>query len=71
MVKLGCPFSVDASSPWIGKGGPGANTEFRLQNGTVVRRDDEGKINPEFVSRISNTPMTVAMTESGGGGSQF
>mmetsp|Transcript_2065 Transcript_2065/g.5200 ORF Transcript_2065/g.5200 Transcript_2065/m.5200 type:complete len:298 (-) Transcript_2065:140-1033(-) len=78
MAQFGCPFSKDPRSPRAGTGGPKDGTSFKVTggeyDGKTITRKNGGNIPDEFVSKISNSPGTLSMANTGqpnSGGSQF
>lgn len=76
MLQFGCPYSALSSRNRnrAGTGGPKGNTSYKDVNGRTHTRDRGGNIKDEFTTRISNTPGTLSMANTGApnsGGSQF
>jgi len=80
MNQFGCPYSKDPKSGRSGTGGPPGNTEFAVlapggqKTAQKIKRDSEGNIPDEFVTKISNEPGSLSMANTGSpnsGGSQF
>lgn len=78
MNQFGCPYAKDAKSSRAGTGGPKDGSGFKVlagpQSGANITRKNGGNIPDEFASKISNTPGTLSMANTGrpdSGGSQF
>eukprot|EP00180_Rhodochaete_pulchella_P000683 Plantae.Rhodophyta-Rhodochaete_pulchella.ctg15104.p1 GENE.Plantae.Rhodophyta-Rhodochaete_pulchella.ctg15104~~Plantae.Rhodophyta-Rhodochaete_pulchella.ctg15104.p1 ORF type:complete len:200 (-),score=40.38 Plantae.Rhodophyta-Rhodochaete_pulchella.ctg15104:85-684(-) len=74
MVQMGCPFSRDPMDVRKGTGGATPKTRFVLPDGTKAKRDKNGYIKDEFVTKLSNIPGTLSMAnenEPNTGSSQF
>lgn len=74
MDQFGCPFAKDPKSSRAGTGGPDPGTFKNLKTGGTEKRNSEGCIKDENISKDSNVPGTLSMANTGqkdSGGSQF
>ncbi|XP_063902665.1 uncharacterized protein LOC135122424 [Zophobas morio] len=74
MIQFGCPYSKDPFSHMVGTGGPTPFSTFQSCDGSSCVRDSYGNIIDEWIHKISNTPGTVSMANTGKkntSGSQF
>jgi cyclophilin family peptidyl-prolyl cis-trans isomerase len=75
MNQFGCPFSKDPKSKRAGTGGPDPGSTFvNLADQKTLTRNDGGNITDEFTAKITNSPGTLSMANTGepnSGGSQF
>jgi len=75
MDQFGCPYAKDPKSSRAGTGGPDPGTTYKnLATGATEKRNREGCIKDENISKDSNKPGTLSMANTGqpsSGGSQF
>jgi len=75
MNQFGCPKAKNANAPDAGTGGPAPGSEYKnLGTGKMMKRNREGCIQDELITKISNEPGTFSMANTGSkdtGGSQF
>jgi len=75
MIRLGCPYSENLESKFIGTGHAEPNSKFQnLGTKKTMRRDSEGCVQDEFRIQRSNRYLTLALANRGvrhSGSSQF
>jgi len=75
MIRMGCPYSENPDSKFIGTGHAEPNSWFEnLERYYIERRDSDGCIQDEFLIQRSNRYLTLALANRGvrhSGSSQF
>jgi cyclophilin family peptidyl-prolyl cis-trans isomerase len=74
MNQFGCPYAKDPNSNRAGTGGPPPGSTFLSCTGESYKRNADGGIPDELTVKISNSPGTLSMANTGqpeSGGSQF